>query len=100
MATKQAEMQAREWRIEKLRRKFIQTAEGLPELTRERNKLTLDKQQDYFGQELVASALVRRFDAMAEGGRLHSGMTTYTYLKRFELVPKTPEKTNSRIQYY
>jgi len=94
MRQKQKEIEHREWRIKRLRDKLVyEGTHHLPELTRERAQLKQDKRQRYYSQQLVASALMRRFEAMAEGGRLHSGMTTYTYLKRLELVPKTLKKT-------
>ena len=93
MTQKQSEMEARQYRIKRLSDRFLHTLEGREELNRERARLSLDKQQDYFSQRLVASALVRRFEALAEGGRLHSGLMTRVHLEEFEMVPKTCRKS-------
>jgi hypothetical protein len=97
MGEKVEEMQERERRIAQYREIMLKqdAAKGAVLLREERQLYSLDKQQHYYDKEVVASALTRRFKAMANGGRLRSGWLAYMSLQILSTVPKRCEKCES-----
>jgi len=76
-------MESRRWKIQRLRENLLHSATKItvPELKRQRQQYAIAKRQNYYGQKVVAEVLARRFEALVEGGRLHSSMKVYMHLK-------------------
>lgn len=80
---KQKAMEHREYHIKELRNEFIQTnnRDLFKELQHERELYSMDKTQCYHYKLIATNILLRRFQAMPGGHKLHSTMLTTVFLK-------------------
>lgn len=92
LEAKEQEIEQREGKISRLHNEVCVTCnlQTLEELKRERQQLQIDEQQDYSGQAWATNVLLKRFQGLSSGRKLHSARLTRYLLKEIKMEPKTP----------